>query len=275
MATEKHTILYIMRSVHLDGRIFVNDKKVGVTGKGNATLKSRISQLSSTKNNFGAQCIAAWKVSECDENSALIYESKLHELLKNQMIPCANGGKIEWFYDDGSDQLDVAGIVAENAKNWKLDPVDVKRLQDDNAKELADKAKKASFDQVLEMVKALSNSHFTGEAITKSCVRFSTDDGRSFHINVRADLNKQYMSISKTCQDYSRYEKLCIENTFKSQISPRSGNLRVYVKSPREMAKVIDKFYQEGVKWTPKTGQVSKVQNLLIRIMPRGAIFVH
>jgi len=247
MTTEKHTILYIMRSVHLDGRIFVNDKKVGITGKGNATLKSRISQLSSTKNNFGAQCIAAWEVSERDENSARHYESKLHELLKIQMIPCATGGTVEWFYDNGEDQLDVIGVVAENAEQWKLIPVNVEKLQDDNAKALADKAKKASFDQVLEMVKALSNSNFTSEAITKSCVRFQSDDGRSFHINVRADLNKQYISISKTRQDYSRYESLCIENVFKSQISPKSGNLRVYVKSPREMAKVIDKFYQEGV----------------------------
>jgi hypothetical protein len=66
----QHTILYIMRSVHIDGRIFVNDKKIGVTGKGNASLKSRISQLSNTKNNFGAQCIMAWKVAESDSNSS-------------------------------------------------------------------------------------------------------------------------------------------------------------------------------------------------------------
>jgi len=55
----------------------VEDKKVDVTGKGSATLRDRISQLSNTKNNFGAQCIAAWKVPETDENSALFYESEL------------------------------------------------------------------------------------------------------------------------------------------------------------------------------------------------------
>jgi len=38
----------------------------------------------------------------------------------------------------------------------------------------------------------------------------------------------------------------------------------------------LDPYNHDSIlKWTPKTGQVSKVQNLLIRIMPRGAIFVH
>ncbi len=247
MKNGKHTILYIMRSVHLDGRIFVNDKKVGVTGKGNATLKSRISQLSSTKNNFGAQCIAAWEVSESDENSALYYEIKLHNLLKNQMVPCSTGGKVEWFYDDGNELQDVVNVVAEHAEKWAMVPVNVEKLQDENALALANKAKKASFEQVSEMVKAFSSSKFSSEVITKSCVRFSTDDGRSFHINVRADLNKQYISISKTQHDHERYENLCIANMFKSQISPKSGNLRVYAKSPREIAKVIDALYHEGV----------------------------
>lgn len=32
MKENKHNILYIMRSVHMDGGIFVNDKKIGVTG---------------------------------------------------------------------------------------------------------------------------------------------------------------------------------------------------------------------------------------------------
>lgn len=236
-----------MRSVHIDGRIFVNDKKVGVTGKGNATLKTRISQLSSTKNNFGAQCIAAWKVPDSDQNSALYYESEIHRKLESQVVPCASGAKTEWFYDDGGEHLDVVQIVSDAVEEWKLEPVDVVRLQDQNTKALADKATKASYKNVYTMVETLSNLSFDSHKLTRDCVRVTTRDKRSFHINVRADLNRQYISISKTKHDYERYLALCEDNNFKHQISPTSGNIRVYVKTPRQMANVIDVFTTEGV----------------------------
>ncbi|MGL5038383.1 MAG: hypothetical protein ACRC6F_11770, partial [Aeromonas sp.] len=81
----------------------------------------------------------------------------------------------------------------------------------------------------------------------KDCIRITTSDKRSFHINVRADLNKQYISISKTKHDYDSFIKLCIENSFKYEISKKSGNIRVYVKTPRQMAMVIDYFFQDGI----------------------------
>jgi len=243
----KHNILYVMRSVHIDGRIFVNDKKVGVTGKGSATLRDRISQLSNTKNNFGAQCIAAWKVPETDQNSALFYESEIHKKLQPQMVPCASGAKTEWFYDDGEEQLDIVELVSDMAENWKLDIVNVASLQDQNTKALANKATKASYGNIYSLVKTFSSARFASHNLTKDCVRITTEDKRSFHINVRADLNKQYISISKTKHDYAKFEALCIENSFKYEISKKSGNIRVYVKTPRTIAKVIDTFTNEGI----------------------------
>ncbi|MEZ9539137.1 GIY-YIG nuclease family protein [Shewanella sp. 10N.286.51.B8] len=244
---EKHTILYIMRSVHLDGRILVNDKKIGVTGKGNATLRSRISQLSSTKNNFGAQCIAAWNIDKEDSNSALHYEKQLHALFQKQVVPCTTGNKTEWFYDDGGNQIDIIETVSSLADKWKLNPVDVYKLQDANAKLLAIRATKASFEQVLSVVKTFTSAKIMSSALTKDCVRITTDDKRSFHINVRADLNKQYISISKTKNDHKRFEKMCNEHQLKWEISNKSGNIRVYVKSPRDIAKILDIFYDEGI----------------------------
>ncbi|MGL5037081.1 MAG: hypothetical protein ACRC6F_05015, partial [Aeromonas sp.] len=207
-----HTILYIMRSVHIDGRIFVNDKKIGVTGKGNATLKSRISQLSSTKSNFGVQCIAAWEVPESSKETALYYEGKLHKKLKEQMVPCAQGIKTEWFYDDGGEQFDIIQEVSNAVDEWGLLPIDVSKLQDANTQALANKATKGSFNQIFSLVKTFSSSDFISYALTKDCIRITTSDKRSFHINVRADLNKQYISISKTKHDYDSFIKLCIEN---------------------------------------------------------------
>lgn len=244
---DKHDILYIMRSVHIDGRIFVNDKKVGVTGKGNATLKARISQLSSTKNNFGAQCIAAWRTPPGDDNSTLHYETQIHKELVNQMVPCSFGSKTEWFYDDGDNQIDVVQFVVDFAERNNLQVVDVGKLQDENTKALSNRAMKACFENVYSLVSTFSTAEISKHKLTSECVRITTSDGRSFHINVRADLNKQYISISKTKHDIERYSALCKEESFVYDTSKRSGNIKVYVKTPRQIARVIDAFFHEGL----------------------------
>ncbi len=241
----KHTILYVLQSVHLDGRRYVNDKKIGISGKGSATLRSRISQLSNTKNNFGAQCVAAWEVPHEDENSAQFYERCLHQKFRDQVIHC-NGARTEWFYDDGDGQLDIVREVSNFAEKNCLLPIDVTKLQDANAKALAKKVTRQSFDHIHSMVSSFSTAPIQNFNLTRDCVRITTNDGRSFHINVRADLNKQYISISKTKENYERFIDLCRTNNFKQKISKKSGNIRVYVRSPREMSDVIDAFYEEG-----------------------------
>jgi hypothetical protein len=248
MKGDKHNILYLMRSVHMDGRIFVNDKKIGVTGKGNATLKSRIAQLSSTKNIFGAQCIAAWEVDIRDENSALYYERELHHIFKNQMVPDVSNGKTEWFYDDDhSSQLGIIETIFLYAKNNNLILIEMDELQDSNAKILANRMIKANYDDIISSVKNFLDIPNLIDVKTRDCTRFTTPDNRSFHVNIRADITKQYISISKTKQDYERYQLLCNENDFNYQISKLSGNIRVYVKTPREIAKVIDTFYRNEI----------------------------
>jgi hypothetical protein len=245
MKNDKHNILYIMRSIHMDGRIFVNDKKIGVTGKGNATLKSRIAQLSSTKNIFGAHCMAAWEIDSKDENSTLHYENEIHEILKNQMVSCVYNGKMEWFYDNGGEQLDVVETVFSYAEKNKLIPIKIKELQDGNAKLLANRMIKVNYDDIITSVKTFLNIPNLINVKTRDCTRFTTPDKRSFHVNIRADITKQYISISKTKQDYEYYLSLCKKNNFKHEISKLSGNVRVYVKTPREIAKVIDTFYKD------------------------------
>jgi len=242
---EVHTVLYLMRSIHMDGRVLVNDKKIGVTGKGNATLKNRISQLSSTKNIFGAQCIAAWEISEERNCSALVYEKELHEKLKGQMVPCFKSGSMEWFYDDNEeDQFDVVNTVFEYAEKHHLKPIDLAEIQDSNAKILEKRYMKANFDDIITSVKSFLNIEDYVAVKTESCVRFTTAFNRSFHVNVRADLTKQYISISRTKQNIERYIDLS-KDIYKIEISKHSGNLRVYVKSPREMAEIITLFNEQ------------------------------
>ncbi|WP_444926403.1 GIY-YIG nuclease family protein [Microbulbifer sp. TRSA002] len=83
-----HTIIYVMRHIDIGGHIEIPYKKVGITGDGNATLNSRIQQISSTKSPIKAQCVAAWK-----HQDAKAVETALHNLLEDSHI------EGEWFLD--------------------------------------------------------------------------------------------------------------------------------------------------------------------------------
>ena len=83
-----HTIVYIMRHIDIGGNIEIPYKKVGVTGSGNATLTSRLEQISNTKSPIKAQCIAAW-----EHDDARAVENALHLLLEDSRV------EGEWFLD--------------------------------------------------------------------------------------------------------------------------------------------------------------------------------
>ena len=52
------------------------DKKIGITGKDDATLDGRFQQLSATKGPIGVRCLAAWEIED-----AAKHERLLHQLL--------------------------------------------------------------------------------------------------------------------------------------------------------------------------------------------------
>ena len=84
----QHTIIYVMRHIDIGGHIEIPYKKVGITGFGNATITSRLQQISNTKSPIKAQCIAAW-----EHNDAMAIENALHMLLEDSRI------EGEWFLD--------------------------------------------------------------------------------------------------------------------------------------------------------------------------------
>ena len=84
----QHAIVYVMRHIDIGGYIDIPYKKVGITGQGNATLTSRLQQISNTKSPIKAQCIAAWH-----HTDARAVENALHLLLDDNRI------EGEWFYD--------------------------------------------------------------------------------------------------------------------------------------------------------------------------------
>jgi hypothetical protein len=77
-----------MRHIDIGGHVDIPYKKVGITGSGNATLTSRIHQISNTKSPIKAQCVAAWEHSD-----ARAVESALHTFMEDSRV------EGEWFLD--------------------------------------------------------------------------------------------------------------------------------------------------------------------------------
>ncbi len=110
MANSMQTILYIMRHIDIGGYIDIPYKKIGITGAGNATLSTRLQQISNTKSPIKAQCIAAWKV-----NDAKKLENALHTVLSNERV------EGEWFYDKDDDLVDRMAPLLELLNAEKIE----------------------------------------------------------------------------------------------------------------------------------------------------------
>lgn len=117
----QHTIIYVMRHIDIGGHIEIPYKKVGITGQGNATLTSRLQQISNTKSPIKAQCIAAWQ-----HTDAKAVENAIHLLLDDNRV------EGEWFYDKddtlvermlpmmellGAEEIEIEGAEDSYTKN--------------------------------------------------------------------------------------------------------------------------------------------------------------
>ncbi len=91
----QHSIIYVMRHIDIGGHIEIPYKKVGITGSGNATLSSRLQQISNTKSPIKAQCIAAW-----EHDDARAVENAMHLLLEDNRV------EGEWFFDKDDTLVD-------------------------------------------------------------------------------------------------------------------------------------------------------------------------
>ena len=124
----EHSIIYVMRHIDIGGYIDIPYKKVGITGAGNATLTSRLQQISNTKSPIKAQCVAAW-----EHENAQAVEKALHSLLENIRI------EGEWFLDNDDNLVERMQPIMEllNAKT-----IEIEQSDDDYTKSIIQKEQK-------------------------------------------------------------------------------------------------------------------------------------
>ena len=193
MKEAEHTIVYLMRHIDIGGHIDIPYKKIGITGKGNADLSTRLKQISNTKSPIQAQCIAAW-----ESTNAKKVESALHTILKNE---CIEG---EWFYDKDDNLIERIEPIMEliNAKR-----IEIKDDSDLYTKTILQKEENTRKDLAISVLGAISQKL---KKPLESSVRivgptfFSDNTGLTYYINVRkSGLHNLDFGRSK-----DKYEKL-------------------------------------------------------------------
>ncbi len=142
----QHTIIYVMRHIDIGGHIDIPYKKVGITGLGNATLTSRLQQISNTKSPIKAQCISAWK-----HTDAKAVEIAMHLLLDDNRV------EGEWFYDKDDTLVERMQPMMELLGGKKIEIEGAEDLYTKNILKKESDSKSASNQALLgEIFKLLS-----------------------------------------------------------------------------------------------------------------------
>lgn len=104
-----------MRHIDIGGHIEIPYKKVGITGAGNATLSSRLQQISNTKSPIKAQCVAGWIHSD-----VRAVENAIHLLLEDSRV------EGEWFLDKDDSLVERMSPMMEllGAEPFEIDDAD-------------------------------------------------------------------------------------------------------------------------------------------------------
>jgi len=175
MKDSTHTILYVMRHIDIGGHIDIPYKKIGITGAGNATLSTRLQQISNTKSPIKAQCIAAWKFKGAKE-----LERALHSILSNDRV------EGEWFFDTNDDIISRMQPLLELLKAEEIGIVDD---ADSYTKTVLKKenASRSQYSKIVlgEILEKLDESVSLRSSIRKSGPTFFSDKTNlTYYVNV-------------------------------------------------------------------------------------------
>lgn len=193
MKDSEHTIVYIMRHIDIGGHIDIPYKKIGITGKGNADLSTRLKQISNTKSPIQAQCIAAWEITNAKK-----VENALHTVLVNERV------EGEWFYDKDDNIIERIEPIMEliNAKRIKIK--DDSDLYTKTVLQKEENTRKALSITVLGEISQKLNKPLESSVRTVGPTFFSDRTGLTYYINVRkSGLHNLEFGRSK-----DKYEKL-------------------------------------------------------------------
>tara|TARA_R110002110_G_scaffold415748_1_gene654855 strand:- start:96716 stop:97423 length:708 start_codon:yes stop_codon:yes gene_type:complete len=227
-----HTIIYVMRHIDSGGHIEIPYKKVGITGAGNATLNSRLQQISSTKSPIKAQCIAAW-----EHEDARAVENALHMLMEDSRI------EGEWFLDKEDTLVErmqpVMALIGakEVAIEQSNDAYTLSVIKKEaEAQKHTDHILLGEISELL--VKTLrSSSRLAGPTF------FSDDKELTYYVNARKS-GRHHLSIGRSRGVYEDIKEFLESHGFDVE-QGRLGGARVMAISTETVANIINLIERE------------------------------
>ncbi|UTF60680.1 GIY-YIG nuclease family protein [Gilvimarinus sp. DA14] len=227
-------IIYVMRHIDIGGNVDIPYKKVGVTGAGNATLSSRLQQISNTKSPIKAQCIAAWEHSD-----ARAVETALHMLLDDSRI------EGEWFVDRDDSLVErmhpIMNLIGARE-------VPIEQSNDPYTKSVMQKEveSKQKTDHILlgEILDFLSKPLRSSSRIAGPTF-FSDEKQLTYYVNARKS-GKHHLSIGRSKDVYEDIKEFLENHGFDVE-QGKKGGAKVLSISTVTVASIIDLIEHEFV----------------------------
>lgn len=224
----QHTIVYVMRHIDIGGHIEIPYKKVGITGAGNASLTSRLQQISNTKSPIKAQCIAAW-----EHNDARAVENAMHLLLEDNRI------EGEWFLDKDDSLVERMQPMMELLG---ANEIAIEGAEDSYTKNIM---KKESETQSASLQSLLGEISSKIEISLRSSIRkngltfFSDKTKLTYYIGHRKS-GKHNLSFGRSKEIYNELSAFLESKSYDVEQNPKKGHARIQAISAELISEVVN-----------------------------------
>lgn len=221
-----------MRHIDIGGNVDIPYKKVGISGAGNATLNSRLQQISNTKSPIKAQCIAAW-----EHIDARAVESALHMLLDDSRI------EGEWFLDKDDTLVERMQpiMVLIGAKEIPIEQSNDAYTQSILRKEV--EAKQTSDHILLGEISDFLSKPLRSSSRISGPTFFSNEKQLTYYVNARKS-GKHHLSIGRSKDVYEDIKEFLEGNGFDVE-QGKKGGAKVMSISTKTIASIIGLIERE------------------------------
>lgn len=228
----QHTIVYVMRHIDIGGNIDIPYKKVGITGAGNATLTSRLQQISNTKSPIKAQCIAAW-----EHDDAKAVENALHMLLEDSRI------EGEWFLDKDDTLVERMQPIMELLGSKEITIEGGEDIYTKSVLKKESESKSLLSQTLLGEVSSLLKEPLRTSIRKYGPTFFSDKTNLTYYINHRKSGNHQFV-VGRSKGNYDELKSFLEEFDYEVEQS-KKGHVRLLNLPSTIIAEIINKIEED------------------------------
>ena len=231
-----HSIIYVMRHIDVGGHVDIPYKKVGITGSGNATLTSRLQQISNTKSPIKAQCVAAW-----EHEDARAVESALHSFMEETRI------EGEWFLDKEDTLVERMQLIMSLIGAI---PIEIENSEDSYTQNVIKKeveAKQKSDHILLGEVSDLLDMPLRSSSRNSGPTFFSEKKDLTYYVNARKS-GKHHLSIGRSKGFFEEIKEFLESNGYDVEQSHKGHAkvLSIAIPTIAEVINLIEKSFRES-----------------------------